>query len=235
MNIAAQMINIQHLTKRYGQVTAIDDLTLQLEGNKIVGLLGENGCGKTTLLRIRAGLNQPTTGLVTIAGHEPGQDTKSIVSYLPDTPNLPVRAEVGYMIRYFADFFNDFNQATCENLLTQFGILPTARLNEMSKGQREKVHVALTMSREARVYLLDEPISGVDPAARDSTLQAILAAMHPEALMIITTHLVADIESILDEAFFMRHGRIVASGEVEELRSNSQLSLNDYFKEVYAS
>ena len=229
------MINVQHLTKKYGQVTAIDDLSMHLEGNKIVGLLGENGCGKTSMLRILAGLNQPTTGQVTVAGHAPGQYTKSIVSYLPDAPNLPARAEVGYMIRYFADFFDDFSQTTCEHLLTQFGIARTARLNEMSKGQREKVHVALTMSRQARVYLLDEPISGVDPAARDSTLQAILAAMHPEALMIITTHLVADIESILDDAVFMRHGKIVAAGGVDELRLNSQLSLNDYFKEVYAS
>lgn len=229
------MIDIRNLTKTYGHVTALDNLTLNIGSNKIVGLLGENGCGKTTLLRILAGLNQPTTGHVSIAGHKPGQATKGIVSYLPDIPNLPHRAQVGYIMRYFADFFPDFQAATCQELLDQFRITTTARLNEMSKGQREKVHVALTMSRQAQVYLLDEPISGVDPAARDSTLKAILAAMRPDALMLITTHLVADIEFILDEAIFMRSGQIISTGDVEEIRTRSQQSLNSYFKEVYAS
>src|SRR5699024_2766466 len=135
----------------------------------------------------------------------------------------------------YTTLFRSFQAATCQELLDQFRITTTARLNEMSKGQREKVHVALTMSRQAQVYLLDEPISGVDPAARDSTLKAILAAMRPDALMLITTHLVVDIEFILDEAIFMRSGQIISTGDVEEIRTRSQQSLNSYFKEVYAS
>lgn len=229
------MIDIQHLTKQFGHITALDDVSLQLESNKIVGLLGENGCGKTTLMRILAGMNQPSEGRVAIAGHVPGAYTKSFVSYLPDTSNLPPRAQVRHMIRYFGDFFGDFSRETCHDLLEQFGMTDQARLNEMSKGQREKVHVALMMSRKASVYLLDEPISGVDPAARDHTLKAILSAMRPDALMIVATHLVADIEFILDDAIFMRHGKILRTGAVEDLRAESQLSLNDYFKEVYAS
>lgn len=229
------MINIDQLTKRFGNITALHDVSLQLESNRIVGLLGENGCGKTTLMRILAGMNQPSEGLVEIAGHAPGEYTKSIVSYLPDTSNLPPRAQVKYVIRYFEDFFTDFNRETCRNLLEQFGISVEARLNEMSKGQREKVHVALTMSREASVYLLDEPISGVDPAARDHTLKAILSAMRPDALMVVATHLVADIEFILDDAILMRHGKLLRTGAVEDLRAESQQSLNEYFKEVYAS
>lgn len=229
------MIDIQHLTKRFGHITALNDVSLQLESNKIVGLLGENGCGKTTLMRILAGMNQPSEGRVAVAGHVPGAYTKSFVSYLPDTSNLPPRAQVRYMIRYFEDFFDDFCRETCHDLLEQFGMTDQARLNEMSKGQREKVHVALMMSRKASVYLLDEPISGVDPAARDHTLKAILSAMRPDALMIVATHLVADIEFILDDAIFMRHGKILRTGAVEDLRAESQLSLNDYFKEVYAS
>lgn len=229
------MIDIQHLTKQFGHITALDDVSLQLESNKIVGLLGENGCGKTTLMRILAGMNQPSEGRVAIAGHVPGAYTKSFVSYLPDTSNLPPRAQVRHMIRYFGDFFGDFSRETCHDLLEQFGMTDQARLNEMSKGQREKVHVALMMSRKASVYLLDEPISGVDPAARDHTLKAILSAMRPDALMIVATHLVADIEFILDDAIFMRHGKILRTGAVEDLRAKSQLSLNDYFKEVYAS
>ncbi|NWN88221.1 MAG: ABC transporter ATP-binding protein [Micrococcaceae bacterium] len=229
------MINIQHLTKRFGHITALDDVSLQLEGNRIVGLLGENGCGKTTLMNILTGMNQPSDGSVEIAGHAPGEYTKSIVSYLPDTSNLPPRAHVKYLIQYFDDFFTDFKPETCRNLLKQFGLSVDARLNEMSKGQREKVHVALTMSREASVYLLDEPISGVDPAARDHTLKAILSAVRPDAVMIIATHLVADIEFILDDAIFMRHGKVLRTGAVEGLRAESHQSLNEYFKEVYAS
>lgn len=229
------MINIQHLTKRFGHITALDDVSLRLERNRIVGLLGENGCGKTTLMRILAGMNQPSEGYVEIAGHTPDKYTKSIVSYLPDTLNLPPRAKVTYLIQYFEDFFEDFSRVTCHNLLDQFGITDDARLNEMSKGQREKVHVALTMSREASVYLLDEPISGVDPAARDHTLKAVLSAMRPQALMIVATHLVADIEFILDDAILMRHGKLLRTGAVDDLRAESQRSLNDYFKEVYTS
>ena len=229
------MIEIRNLTKQYGRVTALDDVSVSIGNNKIVGLLGENGCGKTTLMRILAGLNQPSSGQVLIAGDVPGPKTKSIVSYLSDAPNLPGRARIASLIRYFADFYSDFNAETCKDLLAQFGILAGARLDEMSKGQREKVHVALTMSREAQVYLLDEPISGVDPAARDATLNTIITAMRPDALMIITTHLISDIEFILDDAIFMRHGKLLSHNAVDELRAGHQRSLNDYFKEVYTS
>lgn len=229
------MIEIRNLTKQYGRVTALDDVSVDIGNNKIVGLLGENGCGKTTLMRILAGLNQPSSGNILVAGHVPGPKTKSLVSYLPDTPTLPGRARIESLIRYFADFYADFNVETCQSLLAQFGILVRDRLQEMSKGQREKVHVALTMSREAQVYLLDEPISGVDPAARDATLNTIITAMRPDALMIITTHLISDIEFVLDDAIFMRHGKLLNHDVVDELRAGHQRSLNDYFKEVYTS
>ncbi|MGO1570856.1 MAG: ABC transporter ATP-binding protein [Canibacter sp.] len=229
------MIEIESLTKHFGRIAALDNFSLRIGGGQIVGLLGENGCGKTTLLRILAGIDQPSTGKVTIAGHAPGPKTKAVVSYLPDTPNLPKRVKVSYLIRYFEDFFDDFSRTTCESLLGTFGIGLDRKLVELSKGQHEKVQAALVMSRAADVYLLDEPISGVDPAAREATLKAIIGVLRPGALVIIATHLIADIEPLLDEAILMRHGRVISAGPVDDLRANSGQSLNDHFKEVYAS
>lgn len=229
------MISIKNLVKRYRNTNALDDLNLNLQAGRVVGLLGENGCGKTTLLRILAGLNQPTEGEVTIAGHTPGPETKRIVSYLPDAPHMPPSMSVLQMLDYYEDFYQDFDRNNCRNMLADMGIDRNAKFGQLSKGQREKVMVCLSMSRQAEVYLLDEPISGVDPAARDTTLRAIIGAIRPEALVIIATHLVDDVEPILDDVVLMRHGKILNATSLEELRESNNLSLNNYFKKVYTS
>ncbi len=229
------LIEVRNLVKYYGSVRALDGLTLQLEKGRVVGLLGENGCGKSTLMRILMGLNQPSSGTVSIAGHAPGAETKRIVSYLPDASQMPKGVRIAYLIEHYEDFYPDFNRETCENMLADMGIALNSKFGELSKGQGEKVQVALTMSREAEIYLLDEPISGVDPAARETTLRAIIQAIRPEALVIVATHLVNEIEPILDEVILMRHGNVLTSGTVDELRERSNKSLNDYFKEVYSS
>jgi ABC-2 type transport system ATP-binding protein len=228
------MIEIEQLTKQFGALQALDGVTMRLGSGRIVGLLGENGCGKTTLLQILAGVSQPTSGRVAIDQHAPGPYTKGIVSYLPDNPNLPGGSKVRNLIEYMEDFFSDFERDVCQELLRDFGVDGNRKMSQLSKGQREKVQVSLCMARRAKVYLLDEPISGVDPAARDFTLRAILSAMQSDSLMLIATHLVSDIEGLLDEAVLMRHGKILTAGSVDDLRHRTNQSLNEHMKEVYA-
>lgn len=227
-------IQISGLTMRYGSVLALDNLELTLPPGQVVGLLGENGCGKTTLMKILAGVETTYTGRVEIAGHPPGPVSKGLVSYLPDTSCLPAGASIAHCLRIYRDFFPDFDENQARRLLEHFGLPSSLRLKHASKGMQEKAQVALAMSRRAQVFLLDEPISGVDPAAREIVLEAILANLYPDSLVFISTHLVHDLESVLDAVVIMRHGRVLLSGNVDDLRAEHGASVDHIFRKVHS-
>lgn len=226
-------IDVRGVAKTYGAIRALDDFTLQLPPGRIVGLLGENGCGKTTLLKVLAGVLADHRGEVTIAGHPLGPESKARVSFLPDASFLPDGAKVSECVTMYADFFTDFDNAKANDLIRFFGLEQSMRLKQMSKGMREKVQIALAMSRRATVYLLDEPISGVDPAARQVILDGIVRDLSEDSLVLIATHLVHDLEPVLDGVVFMRHGKVLLSGEVDDLRAEHSKSLDQLFREVY--
>lgn len=227
------LIHVAQLTKRYGKTLALDNLHLDLQPGQIVGLLGENGCGKTTLLKTLAGVDADYHGTVEIAGMPIGPETKALVSYLPDNSTLNDAARVTECIQYFSDFFDDFDANKALDTVQFFGLDASMRLSAMSKGMREKVLVALTMARRAKVYLLDEPISGVDPAARQGILDGILRNFEPDALLLISTHLIHDLEPILDGIVMMRHGKILRQAGVDDLRAEYGKSLDKIFQEMY--
>lgn len=229
------LVSVRDLTVRYGSRTALDHLDLDLPAGQIIGLLGENGCGKSTLLKTLAGLYADHTGVVRVAGRPLGPRSKAVVSYLPDRSALPERARVSYCLDLFEDFYADFDRAKATGLLASFGLETSLRLKEMSKGMREKVHISLAMARRARVFLLDEPISGVDPAAREGILDGILRTLDPDSLLLVATHLVHDLETALDSVVLMRHGRVLLTGEVDDLRAEHGTSLEQIFRKVYAS
>lgn len=229
------LVSVRNLTVRYGRNAALDGLDLDLPGGRIVGLLGENGCGKSTLLKTLAGAYADYTGEIRLAGHRPGPRSKALVSYLPDRSSLPDRARVGYCLGLFADFYADFDRARAADLIDFFGMDETMRLKDMSKGMREKVQISLAMARKARIFLLDEPISGVDPAAREGILDGILRGLESDSLLLIATHLVHDLEAALDSVVMMRHGRVLLTGEVDDLRAEHGASLDQIFRKVYRS
>ncbi|MGC3955747.1 MAG: ABC transporter ATP-binding protein [Propionicimonas sp.] len=212
---------------------ALADLSLTLEAGRIVALFGENGSGKTTLLKIVAGLLAEYTGEVLIHGERPGPASKAMVSFLPDESFLPSAASARTAVTMFGDFFADFDAERARALIAGFEIDPSRPLKSLSKGQREKVQLALAMSRRARIYLLDEPISGVDPAARETILSTILAQYDPEALVVISTHLIADIEPVADAAVFLRAGRVLLTGDADDLRAKHGMSLDQLFRSTY--
>lgn len=227
------LVEATGLRMTYGATTALDGLDMALAPGQIVGLLGENGCGKTTLLKILACVLAGYSGDVRIAGHVPGPESKALVSYLPDTSFLPDAARVSYCLELYTDFFADFQPEKARDLIGFFGLSESARLKQMSKGMREKVQIALAMSRDSRVFLLDEPISGVDPAARQVILDGIVRNLSEDSLLLITTHLVHDLEPILDAAVMMRHGRVLLSGDADDLRGSRGASLDQIFRETY--
>lgn len=229
----AALVETSGLTMRYGANTALDGLDLSLRPGQVVGLLGENGCGKTTLLKILAGVLTGYDGQVNIGGHEPGPESKALVSFLPDTSFLPDRARVTCCLDLYRDFFADFQMDKARDLIGYFGLSESSRLKEMSKGMREKVQISLAMSRGARVFLLDEPISGVDPAARELILDGILRNLDSDSLIIISTHLVHDLEPVLDGVVMMRHGRTLLQGNADDLREQHSASLDQIFRETY--
>ena len=229
----SELLQCTGLTKRYGGKLALDHVELQLGEGKIVGLLGPNGSGKTTLMKLANGLLQPTEGSITIAGNAPGPDTKKMVSYLPDAAWLPDWMRVEQLVELFQDFYADFDLAKAHEMLDRLELDPKAPLKTLSKGNKEKVQLILAMSRNARLYLLDEPIGGVDPAARDYILHTILSNYSENATVVISTHLIEDIEPALDEAIFLKEGRIFAHRTVDEIRETEGKSVDEYFREVF--
>ena len=221
------------LTKTYGRKTALDKVDLKIESGRIIGLLGPNGSGKTTLIKLACGLLSPTSGEIAIDGHAPGVHTKSVVSYLPDRMYFADWMRTRDLLRFFADFYEDFDQEKAEGMLADLGVSVSDRLKTMSKGTKEKVQLVLAMSRRAKLYLLDEPIGGVDPAAREFILRTILTNYSPEAALVISTHLIADIEKILDEVIFLQNGRVVRQDPVDSIRENEGKSVDQLFREIF--
>lgn len=233
MENSTPVLEIKNLTKVYAHKEALSDVSLSLERGRIVGLLGPNGSGKTTMMKTIAGLLTPTGGDVFINGFRPGAQTKLLVSYLPDKDYLNDWMRVMDLVSFFADFYIDFDMGRAYEMLERLHIDPKMRLKELSKGTREKVQLILVMSRKAQLYLLDEPIGGVDPAARDFILNTIVANYNPEATVVISTHLISDVEKVLDDVIFINNGRIALSSSVDEIREEKQMSVDELFREVY--
>lgn len=221
------------LAKKYGRKTALNGIDLELESGKIIGLLGPNGSGKTTFIKLANGLLTPTEGKILIDGKKIGRETKAIVSYLPERTYLDDSMRVKDIIAYFKDLFMDFQETTAYAMLERLKINKNDLLKTMSKGTKEKVQLILVMSRKAKLYFLDEPIGGVDPAARDYIINTIITNYNPEASVIISTHLITDIEKILDEVVMIKEGTLVMHQSVDELRAEEGKSIDTIFREVF--
>ncbi len=227
------LIECKGLSKRFVGVQALDDLNLTVEPGHIVGLLGPNGSGKTTLIKLLNGLLTPSTGSVTIAGNTPSPETKAIVAYLPERIALPQWMTTKQALDYYQDFFADFQRETAEAMIQNLGLTMNQRIKAMSKGTKEKLQLILTMSRKAKLYLLDEPIGGVDPATRDYILRTIISNYNEDATIIISTHLIADVEKILDEVIFLQNGHVVLHDSVDNIRNEKGTSVDALFREVF--
>lgn len=231
--MSENIISISGLTKKYGNFIALNNVTIDLPKGKIIGLLGPNGSGKTTLIKVLTCLLKKYEGQIFIDGKAPGLETKKIVSYLPDRNVLPPRMTIDEIVEYFRSFFDDFDAVKARRLLQNLQIDLSRKFVELSKGIKEKVQLALVLSRDAKVYIFDEPIAGVDPAARDVIFELILNSKAQDATIIICTHLISEVENILDYAVFIKNGVITLRNDVDKIRQSSGKTLNEIFKEVY--
>ncbi|MCQ2487114.1 MAG: ABC transporter ATP-binding protein [Clostridia bacterium] len=229
----APIFECKQLTKTYGKKSvALKGIDLSLPQGKIIGLLGPNGSGKTTLIKLTCGLLVPTSGEILIDGKAPGVETKSILAYLPERNYLSDYMTVNQMLSFMSDFYKDFNMDKANEMLSHLNIDKTAKFKALSKGNREKVQLILVMSRDAKLYLLDEPIGGVDPASRDYILETIIGHYNKDATVIISTHLIADVEQVLDEFVFIKNGEIVKYDTVENVKATGQ-TVDELFREVF--
>ena len=229
----SEILQCTDLVKQYGNVTALNNINFVLESGKIVGLLGPNGSGKTTLIKILNGLLTPSRGTVIIDGNYVGVETKKVVAYLPDNSYLNSWMTVKQIVDYFTDFYDDFRPQLAYEMLARLDIAPEKRLKTLSKGNKEKVCLILVMSRNAKLYVLDEPIAGVDPAARDYVISTIINNYNPDSTVLISTHLIADIEQVLDEVIFLKSGNIVLQKTVDDIRTEYGKSVDELFREVF--
>ena len=228
-----ELVRCTNVSRSFGEVRALNGVDLSLPSGRIIGLLGPNGSGKTTLIKILNGLLQPTSGEVRIAGNAPGVETKRIVSYLPDRGYFPEWMRVGDMIELFADFYADFDRVKAAEMCRVLGLDEKLPIKTLSKGTREKMQLMLVMSRAAKLYLLDEPIAGVDPAAREFIMRTILTNYSEDGTVLISTHLILDVEQVLDEAVFLRQGQVVLHESVDSIRERTGKSVDALFREMF--
>lgn len=228
------LLEVNKVSKTYGGKIALHQVSFNLNPGKIIGLLGTNGSGKSTLMKAVAGLIHPTQGQIKVNGTPVGLETKSLVSFMPDRPLTESWMKVRDAIGFYRDFYSDFDQQKARTMLDFMGLRESDRISALSKGMNERLQLTLTLSRNARLYLLDEPIGGVDPVARGKILDAIVEFYNEDASLVVSTHLVRDIERIFDEVIFIRDGEIVMQEEVENLRIKYGKSVDDMFKEVFA-
>lgn len=229
----SELLECSALTKQYGTHPALCGVTASVTKGRIVGLLGPNGSGKTTLLKLACGLLTPTSGEIRIDGIAPGIETKKRVAYLPERTYLPSNMRVDEALKFFGDFYDNFNLAKATAMLADLGIGQRDKLSAMSKGTREKVQLILVMSREAELYLLDEPIGGVDPAARDYILNTIIRNYNENASILLSTHLIGDVEKVLDDVLMIQAGRVVMADSVDHIRMEKGVSVDALFREVF--
>lgn len=227
------IIRIENLKKSYGRKLVLDDISLSLGENQIIGLLGPNGCGKTTLIKTMTGLIKDYSGNIFIDGEKPGVYTKSVIAYLPEKSYLPDYMRPIDAIKYFSDFYADFDVAKAEKMIKDFDLDMKQKIKTMSKGQQEKISLILVMSRRAKLYILDEPLGGVDPAARDAILSLIMNNYAENSTVLMSTHLIHDIEPVLDRALMISKGKLVLNAEVEKIKQDGR-TVEDIFKEVFA-
>ena len=227
------ILECRELTKYFDSSRALDHVSLTVEPGRIVGLLGPNGIGKTTLIKLANGLLVPSSGAVIIDGHTPGPETKGLISYLPERTYLSGWMNVVQLLDFFGDFYPDFDRDAAEHRLSALDVSPRLRIKQMSKGTREKVQLILVMSRRARLYLLDEPIGGVDPATRDYIIHTILTNYNENASLVISTHLIADVENVLDDVIFINKGRVLLQQSVDQIRQEKGCSVDELFREVF--
>ena len=228
-----ELIEFRNLSKNYGAKQALIDINLKIEKGKIYGLLGPNGSGKTTLIKIINDLLQPSSGEILIKGKEPGIESKKIISYLPERTYLNMNMKVSEIIQFFKDFYQDFDEKKALKLLNKLKINENDKLKNMSKGTKEKVQLVMVMSRKADLYILDEPIGGVDPASRDYILDTILTNFNEGSSIIICTHLIADIEKILDQVIFINQGKIVLNEDADTIRKKKKTTIDKLFREEF--
>ena len=227
------LLEVSHVTKSYGNNRVLDDVTFKISKGKIVGLLGPNGSGKTTLIKLINDLLKEDSGSIKVEGLDLGVETKKLISYLPDKNYLNNNMTVIELLNYFKDFYEDFRIDKAKELIGKLGLDLNQKLKTMSKGTKEKVQLILVMSRKAKLYILDEPIGGIDPAARDYIINTILTNFSNDASLLISTHLISDLEKVLDEVIFLKNGKVVRNGSTDEIRKETKMSINDLFREEF--
>lgn len=229
----SKIIEINSLQKKYGSKTVLDNISLSLESGTIVGLLGPNGCGKTSLIKILAGLINDYDGKVLINGFAPNEYTKALISYLPEKTYLAENNKAKYALDLFEDFYADFDRKKAEEMFKQFKLDPDQKIKSMSKGMQEKVQLILVMSRKAKIYLLDEPLGGLDPASRKAMLDIILNNYSEDAIVLLSTHLINDVERIFDRVIMVGNSKVLIDDTVDNIRQTSGKSVQELFEEVF--
>ena len=227
------LLEVSHITKSYGNNIVLNDVTFNIPKGKIVGLLGPNGSGKTTLIKLINDLLKEDDGTIKVNGLDLGVETKKLISYLPDKNYLNNNMTVLELLNYFKDFYEDFRIDKAKELISKLDLDLNQKLKTMSKGTKEKVQLILVMSRKAKLYVLDEPIGGIDPAARDYIINTILTNFSNDASLLISTHLISDLEKVLDEVIFLKNGKVVRCGSTDEIRKETNMSINDLFREEF--